>query len=382
MYIPRKIQNSIHNYLDKNKIVVLYGARQTGKTTLVNQILNDVDEKVLRINADQKIYVDLLSSRDLMQIKGLVDGYDVLFIDEAQRIPEIGINLKIIHDEIPGLKVIVTGSSSLHLAGKIQEPLTGRKRVFHLFPFTLQELEIKHNRFELERQLENFMIYGQYPEVMTTTNINEKENLLYEIGNSYLFKDVTDLQNLKHENKLRELLMLLAFQIGSEVSINELSKKLSISRDAVTNYIHLLEHAFIIFRLSGFSRNLRKEVTKMDKFYFYDNGIRNMIIENYKPINKRNDVGQLWENFIISERYKYLKNNNIHCNSYFWRTYTGSELDYLEENAGELNGWEFKFNKKTFKVPQAFLANYENAKASLVNKHNLWNFVSDPQNSR
>ncbi len=376
MYIRRELFAAIQGKLLQKKIVVLFGARQTGKTTFIRSLLKEISGKKLRINADDKMYADVLSSRDLQQLRGLVEGYDVLFIDEAQRISEIGLNLKLLHDEIPELKIIVTGSSSFDLSGKINEPLTGRKHIFQMFPLSMQEMLSMGNRFELHQRLNEFLIYGMYPEVCMLTNINDKTDSLYEIGNSYLLKDVTELQNLKHETKLRHLLQLLAYQIGSEVSINELSKRLQISRDAVNNYLSLLEKAFVIFRLSGYSRNLRKEVTKMDKYYFYDNGIRNMLIDNFKRLDFRNDIGQLWENFIVAERKKYLANHNIRCSAYFWRTYTGAELDYIEEGNESLKAWEIKFSKKTNRPHQSFIQAYPDATTHYVTKGNYWEFIS------
>jgi len=376
MYIKRKLHAAIKSKLSQNKVVVLFGARQTGKTTFIRSLLADLNGRKLRVNADQKTYADVLSSRNLQQLRGLVDGYNYLFIDEAQRISEIGLNLKLLHDEIPQLKIIVTGSSSFDLSGKINETLTGRKQIYQMFALSMEEMLATGNRFELNQRLDEFLIYGMYPEVCMLNNLNDKTDALYEIGNSYLLKDVTELQNLKHETKLRHLLQLLAYQIGSEVSVQELSKRLQISRDAVNNYLSLLEKSFVIFRLGGYSRNLRKEVTKMDKYYFYDNGIRNMLIDNLKVLDFRNDIGQLWENFIVSERKKYLYNNGIRCSSYFWRTYTGAELDYIEEGGDTLKAWEIKYNKKTNRPHQSFVKAYPNATTHYVTRDNYWEFIS------
>lgn len=376
MYINRIINKEISRKINEtDKIIVIYGARQCGKTTLANTILSKFDGRVLKINADQIKYNDILASRDLKKIKGLVNGYDLVFIDEAQRINDLGINIKIMHDEIPKLKILLTGSSSFDIAGKISEPLTGRKYVTKLFPLAVQELKSIYNDFEINEVLEDLLVFGGYPEVFTTINIKDKADLLYEIGSSYLFKDITEQNTLKHQDKLRDLLRLLAFQIGSEVSINELSKNLKISRDTVENYINLLENSFVIFRLSAFSKNLRKEISKMDKFYFFDNGIRNMIIENLNPLNIRNDIGQLWENFIISERHKVLSNNNIRCNPYFWRTYTGAKLDYIEECTSKLNAFEIKFTKSKFKMPATFSKTYPNSEMQLINRANFMDYM-------
>ena len=376
MVIQRSItDNIIKNLLHSNKANIIYGARQTGKTTLAQQIIKQLNLKTISVNADQIKYIDVLSSRNFNEMNSLVHGYDLLFIDEAQRIPEIGINLKILKDNLPKLKIIVTGSSSFDLANKIAEPLTGRSWSYTLFPISFLELSKIYSSFDLKEKIEELMIYGSYPEVFTLISKRKKENLLNEIGTSYLYKDVLELATIKHAGKIRDLLKLLAFQIGFEVSTLELSNKLGISRDAVDRYIDLLEKSFVVFRLSAFSRNLRKEISKMNKIYFYDLGIRNMIIDNFKPAADRSDVGQLWENLLLVERKKILSYKNIHASQYFWRTNTGAELDYVEEVRGKLQGYEFKYSKGKSKVPQTWLQTYNNADFKLINKENAISFV-------
>jgi uncharacterized protein len=376
MYIPRKISDSIVNKLRKSsKVVLLYGARQLGKTTLSNFIIKELNIKTMIVNADQSIYHDVLSSRDVNKLKSLVAGYELLFIDEAQQIPELGLNLKILHDEIPELKILVTGSSSFKIANEVTESLTGRKWTFQLFPVSIQELAVNKNKFELNLELENLLIHGSYPEVYTTINKSEKEDLLFEISDSYLYKDILELANIKYPRKIRDLLKLLAFQIGSEVSILELSKNLKVNRETVENYIDLLEKSFVIFRLSGYSRNLRKEISKQDKFYFYDLGIRNAIIGNFNYLNSRNDIGSLWENFVIAERKKFLNYSNIRKETYFWRTYTGAELDYIEESGDFLNGYEIKFQKNKSRIPKTWKDTYSNSDYSIINKENYLDFL-------
>ncbi|MCD4665571.1 MAG: ATP-binding protein [Bacteroidales bacterium] len=376
MLITRLLSDIITEKLrTTNKAVILYGARQLGKTTLSKFILSNLGFKTLSINADQEKYIDILSSRDLNKLKSLVHGYELLFIDEAQRVPDIGINLKILTDELPELKILVTGSSSLNLADKVSEPLTGRKWTFTLFPLSLQELSYDKNRFELNDKLEELLVYGSYPEVYTTINKSDKTDLLYEISSSYLYKDILELSNIKYPRKIRDLVRLLAFQIGSEVSMNELSRTLGISRDTVENYIDLLEKSYIIFRISGYSKNMRKEIRKQDKFYFYDLGIRNAVIDNLKFPGQRNDIGALWENFIIAERKKYLHYNRIRASSYFWRTYTGAELDYIEEENGALKAVEIKYNKEKVKVPKSWIETYPDSGFQLINKDNYLDFV-------
>jgi uncharacterized protein len=378
MEINRIIKSKIIAALrqDENKIIVLFGARQVGKTTLIKAVTNKIGLKTRWINADQIKYLDILSSRDSNKILSLVDGYELLVIDEAQRIPDIGLNLKIIHDEIKALKVIVTGSSSFDLAQKVVEPLTGRKKVFKLFPLSFNEIKEYIGAFDAKNKMDELMVYGSYPEVYKSINLEDKTDILMELGSSYLLKDIIELGNIKFTSKITDLLKLLSFQLGFEVSINELSKNLGISRDSVEKYIKVLEKAFIIFRLSGFSRNLRKEVSKMDKFYFYDLGIRNLVINNFNPVNLRNDIGQLWENYVISERKKKLSYDNDFASCYFWRTYTGAELDYVEEKNNILSGHEIKYRKKKFKAPKSWLETYPNSTYTLINKDNFHDFVN------
>lgn len=378
MNIKRILFSTIRDKLSStHKIIILYGARQVGKTTLINEVLGTFPGRILCVNADELKYFDILSSRDLKKIRALVDGYDILFIDEAQRIPDVGINLKIMHDQIPLLKVVATGSSSFDLANKVQEPLTGRAWTYNLFPISFLELAQHYNRFELDELLEQCLIYGQYPEQFSIVNHSEKYQCLKELTTSYLYRDALDLVHIKHANKLHDLLRLLAFQVGSLVSITELANSLNISKDTVSSYIHLLEKAFIIFRLKGYSRNLRKEITKMDKIYFYDLGVRNMVIDNLQPLANRNDQGALWENFLILERRKLLSYRFRNANTYFWRTYTGAELDYLEERDAALFGYEFKYGSKTPNAPKTWLATYPEAVYACVNKETYLDFITE-----
>lgn len=376
--IPRELQ---HRILDKlmhsNKVVIVYGARQVGKTTLSQEILSEMKGKILRINADQQPHHDVLSSRDLSMLKGLVSGYDVLFIDEAQRIPDIGINLKIMHDEIPDLRILVTGSSSLDLANRIKEPLTGRTWTFKLYPVSIGELQkqMGFNNFEMQLKVEEWMRYGLYPELLQLENFDEKRIYLDEITNSYLYKDILTLANIRYPEKLRQLLKLLAFQIGNLISIHELAINLQVNRDTVINYLDLLEKSFVIFRLRGLSRNLRKEITSMDKIYFLDLGVRNSIIENFNQLNYRTDLGALWENFLIVERIKRNEYHKDFFNTYFWRTHTGAELDYVEEKDGILSGYEFKWNSRKQTAPKTWMDTYANSTFKVVERSNFMDFL-------
>ena len=374
--IPRYIATNIIQRLNQSdKIIVVYGARQVGKTTLIKTILKNDFGKVLEINADQLKYRDILSSADLTQIKRLVSGYDLLFIDEAQQVPDIGLNLKIIKDNVPDLKIIATGSSSFELANKISEPLTGRKWTFTLFPISLLELSELKNPFELDSELTDFLTFGMYPEVFSYENKLDKMDYLKEIIESFLYKDMLTLSQIKNSGKIYELLQLLAYQIGSPVSYSELGRKLGLSTDTVISYIDLLEKVFVIYRVPGFSRNLRKEITKNKKVYFYDTGIRNAVIEDFSLPEKRPDIGALWENFVISERIKRNTYKRAHAKSYFWRTYTGAELDYIEESSGKLSGFEIKWKKKKAKIPKSWIETYENANFEVINSENYQDFL-------
>lgn len=374
--IERAILEPILNKLkESNKIIIIYGARQVGKTTLANQIIGKLGLKTLKINADEQRYHEVLSSRDLNKLKSLVSGYELLFIDEAQRIENIGINLKIIADGLKDLKIIVTGSSSFELANKIKEPLTGRVWTYNLYPLSFLELARQYNNFELNAYLENFLIYGSYPEVYTTENFKAKRKLLDEIASSYLYKDILELESIKKSDKIYKLLKLLAFQIGQEVSVNELALNLEMSGALVKKYLDLLEKSFIIFRLSALSKNSRKEIAKKDKIYFCDLGIRNIVIDNLNNLSDRNDRGVMFENLMVAERFKKNKYQEIMTSSYFWRAYTGSEIDYIEHGAAKFRAYEFKFSKNKIRTPQKFLDMYGEADFKVINKDNFLEFV-------
>ncbi len=375
MFINRQLSHDILAKLntENSKIIVIYGARQVGKTTLVNDVLKSLNKKTMMINCDLFKYNDILSSRDINKLGGLAKGVEVLCIDEAQRVENIGINLKILHDHFKNLKIIVTGSSSLDLANSVKEPLTGRTCTYKLYPISTLELSAQYNAVELESQLEQRLIFGSYPEIFSIENMLDKTQYLIELSANYLYKDILEYQAIRHSNKLRDLLKLLAFQVGNEVSYAELATSLGISKQTVESYIDLLEKSFVVFTLRAFSRNLRKEVSKKPKIYFYDLGIRNAIIDNFSYLNHRNDVGALWENFLILERLKRNEYQKHFCSSYFWRTYTGAELDYIEEYNGELHGYEFKWSKAA-KAPENWTQAY-NSEYSCINKGNFIDFV-------
>lgn len=364
----------LDDLLNSGKVIVLYGPRQAGKTTLSKMVIEETRLKCLIINADQLKYIDVLSSRDLALLQSLVGGYQLLFIDEGQRVPEIGINLKILHDELPELKVLVTGSSSFLLSDRVTEALTGRKKVHTLLPVSMGELALDQNAFELNDQLEERMIFGMYPEVITLKNYKEKEAYLREITTSYLYKDILELENIRYPLKIRDLLRLLAYQVGSQVSIHELCNHLKLNRETVERYLFLLEQSFIIFRVNAFSRNPRNEISKSQKYYFYDNGIRNVLIDNLSTLQVRNDSGSLWEGFIIAERKKKLMYAQKHVNTFFWRTYSGAEIDIVEETGNSLVAFEIKYKKPRLKAPKAWV-DYYGDNYHCITKDNYLEFV-------
>lgn len=375
MWIKRYLRKSISDELVKGqKLVVLYGARQTGKTSLLSSITDELPYKSVRVNADQARYQEVFSGQDLRKMQDLVEGYELLFIDEGQKIPDLGIHLKILHDELPSLRIVVTGSSSFDLATKTGEPMTGRKRVFTLFPLSQEEMGSMHNSFELKQLLDDFLVYGSYPEVLTQTNRNDRFEVLREIGESYLMKDIIEIGQIRHIQKAYQLLKLLAFQVGSEVSIHELSQSLKLNHETVESYIGLFEKSFVLFRLGGFSRNLRNEIKKSSKIYFWDTGIRNYLIGNVNRLDQRNDSGALFENFLIAERQKWLNNHRSLANSYFWRLYTGAEIDYVEEDQGALTGYEIKWRKERIRVPKSWTETYK-ADVQLLNYENYLDFI-------
>ncbi|MCX5975416.1 MAG: ATP-binding protein [Coprothermobacterota bacterium] len=376
MWIPRILENTIQTKLvDSHKAVILYGARQVGKTALARRLLDRLPYRTLSINADEGQYSEILSSRNIQRWRSLVAGYGLVFIDEAQRVPDIGINLKLVVDSLPEVRVLATGSSSFALANLIQEPLTGRTWTYTLHPVAVSELAELQTPFHLEQSLEELLVFGAFPEVITRPNRQEKRELLLALTRSTLYRDALDLAQVKYPGKIRDLLRLLSFQVGSEVSLQELATRLGISRDTVERYIDLLEKSFVLFRLPGFSRNLRKEVRKMEKIFFCDLGVRNAAIENFSPLSQRNDLGQLWENFLLAERRKMLEYRQWPAGCYFWRTHSGAELDYVEERDGRLSGYEFKAGRQRTAAPRGWIDAYPDALFTCVNRENFLDFV-------
>lgn len=376
MLIQRDIEEELLGRLQEySKAIIIYGARQVGKTTLCRKVLSQAGFKTIAINADEQRYVDVLSSRDSRKLLELVEGYEVLFIDEAQRVPDIGVNLKLLIDAKPNLKILVTGSSSFELANRVAEPLTGRTWMYNLYPITYSELSRTGNTYELKEQLGDRLRWGSYPEIFSFKGEETKRDYLHGLMANYLYKDILTLGGIKSPDKIHNLLKLIAFQVGSEVSLSELGTQLDMSKETVSRYLDVLVKSFVIFRLTGFSRNLRKEVTKMSKYYFYDLGVRNAVIDNLHSVENRNDYGQLWENFLISERLRCMAYKKEYVTPYFWRVYTGAEIDYIEEGEGKLDGYEFKWQLGKAREPKAWKETYPEASWHLVNQDNWLGFI-------
>ncbi len=359
-----------------NKVLVIYGPRRVGKTTLLQNYLKQTKLKYKLDFGDNIRTQQILSSQDFGQILPYVEGYELLAIDEAQNIPNIGMGLKIIVDQVPGIRVIATGSSSFELAGQVGEPLTGRKLTLSLYPIAQSELLSVYNRFELREKLADFLIFGAYPEVLQAPMLRDRIEILTEIANAYLLKDIPAFDRIKNSRTLLDLLKLLAFQIGNEVAITELATRLGVDVKTVKRYLDLLEKAFVIYRLNGFSRNLRQEVTNKSKYYFLDNGIRNALIAQFNGLDQRNDLGALWENFMVVERLKVHAYRPLHANVYFWRTYQQQEIDLIEEHGGKLFGYEFKWShNKAVHPPSHWIDSYKNSEFQVIHPDNYLEFV-------
>jgi predicted AAA+ superfamily ATPase len=373
--IPRAYE-PLDGFVQPGKVLVIYGARRVGKTTLLQQYLARTSLRVRLAIGDDLPTQQLLGSLDLRLIREYVEGYELLAIDEAQYIPGIGPSLKMIVDQLPKLPVIATGASSFELAGQIGEPLTGRKRTLVLFPISQGELSSSHSHFDLRQRLEAILVFGAYPEVITATTRSAKQELVREIAGSYLLKDILAFERVRSSGRLWNLVKLLAFQIGSEVSLNELGTSLGMDVKTVQRYLGLLEKAFVIYRLGGFSRNLRKEVTQKPKYYFYDNGLRNAVVAQFNALDDREDVGQLWENFLVIERVKKLAYTHDHPNLYFWRTYDRQEADSVEERGRSLSAYEFKWSRAgESSAPGGWIRAYPDASYSAITPDNYLEFL-------
>lgn len=373
--IKRLLEKNIKNDLFKGKVIILYGARQVGKTTLIQEILRSYGNDGRYLNCEILSVEQNLSEPEPEKLRTFLGSYKLLVLDEAQNIQNIGKILKVISDSIKDIQIIATGSSSFDLANKTAEPMTGRVIHHTLYPLSVLEIRADEDWLNVDEKLEKLLRFGSYPEIYTS-NDEEAINRLTELASSYLFKDLLKYEGIKKSDLLKKLIVSLALQLGSEVTYNELAVKLGVNSITVQKYIDLLEQSFVIFKLNSFSRNIRKELTKAFKIYFYDNGIRNALINNFNLLSLRNDVGPLWENFFISERLKSNSYSNKKVNSYFWRTYDQKEIDYVEETGGRITGYELKYSeKKKVKIPKNFSETYS-AEVYKVDRSNYWKYLS------
>lgn len=372
--IQRLLQRNILKRLGQNKVIILLGARQVGKTTLLKELKKSIPGKVLSWNADESDIRARLKNPTSTRLKAEIGQPDFLFIDEAQRIENIGLVLKLLIDNFPEIQIIATGSSSFDLGNKINEPLTGRKWEFQLFPLSTAEMREHHSRIEEERLLNKRLVFGFYPDVVN--NQGDEIPILKTLAESYLYKDILMLEDIRKPEKLEKMIQGIAFQVGNQVSYHELAQFSGLDPHTVEKYIQLLEKAFVIFRLQSFSRNLRNEIKKSRKIYFYDNGIRNALINQFNPIDLRADTGALWENFLVGERMKKLHYDQIYCSRYFWRTHAQQEIDYIEERDGTISAYEFKFNPvRKVKFSKTFINEYKPEIIEVVNPENYLSFV-------
>lgn len=373
--LTRAILPDFIRNLRPNKALLLLGPRRVGKTILLKQIIAAANKPYLLLNGEDLSSYELLKTRTVANYKNLLGDNKLLIIDEAQKIPDIGTCIKLMVDEIEGLTVILTGSSAFDLYNQVGEPLTGRKLNFNLFPLAQSEYSSIENRSESTSRLEERMIFGNYPELLHYTTREDKIRYLNEVVQSYLLRDILALDNIRNSGKIFDLLKLLAYQIGKEVSLDELGRQLGMSKNTVERYLDLLSKVFIIYKVPAYSRNLRKEIAKSSRWYFTDNGIRNTMISNYQPLTLRNDIGALWENYILSERIKHLNYSHTPCNTYFWRTYDQQEIDWIEERDGKLFAYELKWNNEKSRMPKAFEKAYPDSSFDVITKDNYWDWI-------
>jgi predicted AAA+ superfamily ATPase len=373
--IKRILQQKIENSLKPNRVAIIFGARRVGKTVLMNRIVSQFSGKTLMLNGEDYDALALLENRSIGNYRNLLNGIELLAIDEAQHVPDIGAKLKLMVDEIPGIKIIVSGSSSFDLFNKSGEPLVGRSAPFRLTAFSQAEISQTEDILQTRQNLEARLIYGSYPDVALMGSNEERKEYLKNIVDAYLLKDILMVDGVKSASRMKELLQLIALQMGSEVSYEELGRKLGMSKNTVEKYLDLLSKTFVIYRLGAFSRNLRKEVAKAGKWYFYDNGIRNALIGAYSSLALRQDIGALWESYLIGERVKKNLNENAQKDLYFWRTYDGQEIDLLEVSGDEIAAFEIKWGDKSPNAPQAFSSAYPHAAYQVVNRNNYLEII-------
>lgn len=377
MTIERELKAQVVKRIKPQKVMLIYGPRRVGKTLLLREIYNEFEGKKLLLNGESSDTVRMLSDRSISNYKHLFAEVSLLVIDEAQHIPEIGMKLKLMVDEIPGLAIVATGSSSFDLQNQAGEPLVGRSTRFMLTPFSIKEINKQQPTFQTITNIDQHLVYGFYPELISIDSGAEQARYLTEIVDSYLLRDILAIDGVKNAQKMHDLLRLVAYQVGSEVSTDELGKQLGVSRNTAERYLDLLQKVFVLYRLGGYSKNLRKEVVKSSKWYFQDNGIRNAVLNDFRPFADRSseERGALWENFIIGERMKRKHNNMAGTNLYFWRTYDQQEIDLIEEDGEIITAYEIKSGKKNPKIPKAFANAYPEAAYNIVNRDMFWDYV-------
>lgn len=376
MYVPRAQLDTLKRLVEPGKAVLIFGARRVGKTTLLQQFLKDAHLGTLLVTGEDIEVRGYLESQSLEKLRAFVGTHELLAIDEAQYVKQIGLNIKLLIDHVPGLRVVATGSSSFDLARDTGAPLAGRQYTLRLFPLSQMELASIESPHETSARLELRMVYGSYPEAVVATGDEQRQRFLRELAGSALFKDIFQLEGVRKPEKLTRLLRLLAFQIGREASTSELGSQLGMSKGTVDHYLDLLEKVFVICALRGYSRNLRKEVTKSRRYYFWDNGIRNALINNFNTLSVRGDVGELWENYVVMERLKCNEYAGRHADMYFWRTYDRKEIDLVEEQAGRLHGYEIKWSPKPLRAPRDWSTAYPDATFEVIHPKNYLDFIT------
>jgi len=376
IWYNRYFENQAKELVQPGKVLVIYGPRRVGKTELIKKMISGRPGKTYFGTGDDMDLQSLFATKSLAKLSVALGSYDIVFIDEAQYISEVGAGLKLLTDNFPEMAIVVSGSSSFQLSGKLGEPLTGRQRIRVFYPISALEINDQFGGMELIHKRDELLIFGSFPETLRSESIEDKKEYLLTLRDSYLLKDILQFEDIRYAQKINDLLKLLAFQIGHEVSLNELSNNLGLARQTIERYLDLLEKTFVIKRVSGFSRNLRSEISKSSRYYFWDNGIRNALINNFNPLESRNDIGMLWENFLFIERIKKQEYSRIYSNNYFWRTYTRQEIDFVEDRDGKLFGYEFKWGLKVSKPPQLWKATYPDASFEVINRDDFIEFIT------
>jgi uncharacterized protein len=377
MEIKRALYNMLLKDLLPGKVNILYGARRVGKTFLLRKVCSEAGFTFLWLNGEDEETASVLKLQNTSTLKRLIGDVQLLVIDEAQAVPGIGKTLKLMVDEMPHLRMIASGSSAFDLHNYLGEPLVGRAYWHEMLPVAQMELKNHETLIETRQRLTERLIYGSYPEVLTLDSFEQKERYLRDMVQAYLLKDILNFEGIRNASKILDLLRLIAFQIGSEVSMHELGQQLGMSKNTVEKYLNLLEKVYVLRKISGFNQNLRKEIAKSPRYYFWDNGVRNAILNDFKMPDFRNDIGQLWENYLLSERAKKLKYRQIFKEIYFWRTYDQQEIDSIEVRNREIEAYEFKWQVRTVKIPSAFAANYPDASFKVIHRDNYLDFIED-----